>query len=106
MAKELTKEILDYLEASAADAETLLEELCGNPAPSHHEDERAAFVKNWLDGIGAEGVYIDSAKNVVLPLNCESNVAGGVKQMLAALLSVLDGAEGIDLTALREAAEA
>ena len=71
MEKELTKDVLDYLEASAKEAEELLEELCGIPAPSHFEDERAAFVKRWLDGVGAEGVYIDEAKNVVFPLNCE-----------------------------------
>lgn len=49
----------------------LLKELCLIPAPSHFEDERAAFVKAWLENVGAEGVYIDSAKNVIFPYGCE-----------------------------------
>ena len=71
MAYELTKDVLDYLEASVADAAQLLEDLCAMPAPSHLEDERASFVLSWLEGIGATGAYIDEAKNVVLPIACE-----------------------------------
>lgn len=71
MANELTKEILDYLEASVSDAQKLLKDLCAIPAPSHFEDERAAFVLAWLQGIGAKDAYIDEAKNVVLPIACE-----------------------------------
>ncbi|MBQ9777536.1 MAG: M20/M25/M40 family metallo-hydrolase, partial [Clostridia bacterium] len=42
-------------------------------APSHHEEKRAAFCKEWLESAGAEGVYIDEAKNVIFPLNCEGS---------------------------------
>ena len=48
-----------------------LRELCLIPAPSHHEDARAAYCKKWLENAGAEGVFIDEAKNVIFPLNCE-----------------------------------
>ena len=41
------------------------------PAPSHFEDAKAEFAKNWLVENGAEGVYIDSAKNVIFPYGCE-----------------------------------
>ena len=51
--------------------EELLETLAQIPAPSHHEDKRVEFVKNWLENIGAEGVYVDEAKNVIYPVNCE-----------------------------------
>lgn len=71
MTTELSKDILYELENSAADAEKLLQDLCAIPAPSHFEDERAAFVKKTLENFGAEGVYIDEAKNVVFPLHCE-----------------------------------
>lgn len=71
MAYELTKDVLDYLASSVADAAQLLEDLCDIPAPSHFEDERAAFVLSWLEGIGAKGAYVDEAKNVVLPIACE-----------------------------------
>lgn len=50
-----------------------LKELCGIPAPSHFEQKRAEYCKEWLEKIGAEGVYIDEALNVVFPLNCEGS---------------------------------
>lgn len=50
-----------------------LKELCHIPAPSHFEDERAEYCKNWLEAAGAKGVYIDSAKNVIFPINCENS---------------------------------
>ena len=58
----------EYFEAHLA----LLKTLAAIPAPSHHEDERAAFIKDWLDRAGAPGAYIDEAKNVVLPWGCGS----------------------------------
>lgn len=47
--------------------------LCKIPAPSHFEQKRAEYCKNWLENIGATGVYIDKALNVVFPLNCENS---------------------------------
>lgn len=47
-----------------------LKELCLIPAPSHMEHKRAEYCKSWLENVGAEGVYIDDALNVVYPLNC------------------------------------
>ncbi len=46
----------------------LLKTLAAIPAPSHFEDRRAAFIRDWLLSIGAENVGIDGAKNVILPL--------------------------------------
>ena len=60
-----------FLTDNAALPEQLLRALCGIPAPSHKEDERAAFCKKWLEDIGAEGVYIDEAKNVIFPIGCD-----------------------------------
>ena len=51
--------------------EDLLEILAKIPSPSHHEEKRVEFVKNFLEGIGAKGVYVDDAKNVIYPINCE-----------------------------------
>ena len=48
-----------------------LKELCGIPAPSHFEQKRAEYCKNWLENIGAKGVYVDEALNVIFPLNCD-----------------------------------
>jgi len=52
-----------------------LKELCHIPAPSHQEEERAAYCKCWLESVGAKGVYIDRAQNVIFPLNCENSNA-------------------------------
>ncbi len=50
-----------------------LKALCGIPAPSHMEHERAAYCKKWLEDVGATGVYIDEALNVIFPLGCEGS---------------------------------
>ena len=58
----------------AAEHETalveLIEALSAIPAPSHHEERRAAFVKAWFEENGFSGVTIDAAKNVIAPVNC------------------------------------
>ncbi len=71
MAYQITDELNRYLADSVEEMHAFLKDLCLIPAPSHMEDERAAFVKNWLENIGAKGVYIDEAKNVVFPMNCD-----------------------------------
>ena len=71
MAKELFNFILEHLEDVKQETITLIEELCGIPAPSNHEEKRAEFCKKWLEDCGAEGVVIDSALNVLYPLGCE-----------------------------------
>ena len=68
---KLNQDVLNYLDGAFAEAMELLETICKIPAPSNHEEKRAAFCKQWLDNIGAEGVYIDDALNVVFPWNCE-----------------------------------
>lgn len=68
---ELTEEILEYIDSHQDEAIELIEAICKIPAPSHHEEKRAAFIKNWLIENGAEGVYIDEALNVVYPVGCE-----------------------------------
>ena len=71
MATELSEKILKYVKDCEKETIELLETLCAIPAPSGHEEKRAAFVKNWLLDAGCEGVYIDEALNVIYPLNCE-----------------------------------
>lgn len=66
------------LEASArryaAENETalieLIETLCGIPAPSHQEAQRAQFVKAWFEKNGFPDVTVDAAQNVIAPVNC------------------------------------
>lgn len=66
--KYLNAEQIAWCDAHADEALILLKTLASIPAPSHHEDRRANFVLSWLKAQGAEGVYIDAAKNVVLPI--------------------------------------
>ncbi len=67
---QLTQDILNYIEDHREEALQLLITLAKIPAPSGHEEKRAAFCKQWLDAQGAEGVYIDEALNVVYPVGC------------------------------------
>lgn len=66
----LTEEILKYIEEHRQEAFDLLVELAQIPAPSNHEELRAAYCKEWLEKQGAQGVYIDEALNVIYPVGC------------------------------------
>ena len=46
----------------------LLRTLTRIPAPTHHEEQRAAFVRNWMHRNGMTNAFVDEAKNVVCPL--------------------------------------
>ena len=69
----LNTEILGTIESWADEALALLQELGKIPAPSNHEEKRAAFCKQWLEAQGAQNVYIDEALNVVYPVGCTDN---------------------------------
>ena len=68
---ELSEKVKKYLAESHDELIELIEDLCKIPAPSHHEEARAEFCKNWLEKNGAEGVYIDEALNVIYPIGCD-----------------------------------
>ena len=63
----MTSEMQAYLKSSQEELKQLIRDLCAIPAPSHHEEKRAEFCKNWFENIGAKGVFIDEALNVVCP---------------------------------------
>ena len=73
-------------------------------APDNREGVRISFD---LDGGSENGWFLLrlSVHDPVLPLNCESDVPGGVKKILRKLADVLEGTEGIDLAGLQDAAE-
>ena len=73
MKDEMLKKALQYAKECGNEAEALLETLGKIPAPSHQEDKRAEFCKNWLLSKGATDVTIDKAKNVVCKINCTAN---------------------------------
>jgi acetylornithine deacetylase/succinyl-diaminopimelate desuccinylase-like protein len=67
----MCEDLRNWCEEHAAEQLELLKTLAAIPAPSHHEELRAAFIQSWLRDCGAENVYIDEAKNVVLPFGCD-----------------------------------
>lgn len=69
----MKKQIKAYVEQNKALLYETIKELCAIPAPSHHEEKRAAYCKEWLERAGAKDVYIDEAKNVILPIGCENS---------------------------------
>ena len=69
----MKQRIKQYAKDSEQSLYTTLKELCHIPAPSGKEDARAIYCKSWLEAQGAQGVYIDEAKNVVFPINAEGS---------------------------------
>ena len=90
--KVAIQRVLDYANA----AETW------HIAPDNREGVRISFD---LDGGMDNGWFLLrlSVHDPVLPLNVESDVTGGVKQMLQSLYAVLKDCEGIDLEPLKKA---
>ena len=66
----LTDKMEKYLAESHEDAKNIVRELCRIPAPSHHEENRAAWCEKWFRQAGGRNVYVDDALNAV----CEHNV--------------------------------
>lgn len=54
-----------YMEEHFEEAVRLLRTLGRIPAPSHKEDQRVEFCRNWFRDQGTGDVYVDEAKNVV-----------------------------------------
>lgn len=52
---------------------TLLKALAAIPAPSHQEQARAEYIRNWLIARGVKNVTIDDALNVIVPYCCTSD---------------------------------
>ena len=59
-AKSVQPELLDLVRA-----------MCAIPAPSHHEEKRAAFCREWFLRNGFPDVRIDPALNVLAPVGFE-----------------------------------
>ena len=66
-AVELSREVQRDIERMQPEVIDLIRTLCAIPAPSHHEERRAAFIRDWFlqRGMNAE---IDEAKNVLCPM--------------------------------------
>lgn len=80
------KEALEFIRRD--DERTLAEQLvmCGIPAPSCHEEERAEYVKAKFEEIGLENVHMDQVRNVFGTI---SGTGQGPTIMLAAHLDTV-----------------
>ena len=68
MDQEIKRLAEQYADACMREEVELLRTLGKIPAPSHHEDLRAAFCRDWFISQGAKDVSIDKAKNVICKL--------------------------------------
>ena len=62
-----------FVKSNYEEALSILRDLCKIPAPSGFEEERAKYCKNYLESIGAIGVYVDDALNCVYEYNCDGS---------------------------------
>ena len=63
----------EYAESVREEVIQLVRDMCAIPAPSNHEEKRAEFCKNWFKKNGFKNVEIDSALNVIAPVNVTEN---------------------------------
>lgn len=65
--QKLQQDVLEYLENNRPRFLSAIRELAQIPAPSGQEELRAQWCKQYLEFLGATGVYIDEALNVIFP---------------------------------------
>lgn len=65
--QKLQQDVLEYLENNCPRFLSAIRELAQIPAPSGQEELRAQWCKQYLESLGATGVYIDEALNVIFP---------------------------------------
>ncbi len=68
----LTK-IKEFAKENYEESLSVLRDLCAIPAPSGFEKERALYCKKYLEKLGAKGVYVDDALNMVYEYNCDGS---------------------------------
>lgn len=85
------KDFETYVEENHGEVLKLLRQLCAVPAPSHHEEKRSEFCRDWLERHGAEGAFLDDAKNVIWEYGCADG--GPVALFLAHIDTVFPDTE-------------
>lgn len=78
--------LLAWCQAHRAEHIDLLKRLAVIPAPTHHEQARAQFIRTWLTQAGAQHVRQDSQCNVILSLGGEE---GGAFTLFSAHIDVV-----------------
>ena len=65
--QNIHQKVIEYLEENRPRYLADIRELARIPAPSNHEEQRAIWCKQYLESLGATGVVIDDALNVIFP---------------------------------------
>ena len=79
----ITEDMEKYARSVQPELSALLRELCVIPAPSNHEEKRAEFCKAWFERNGFENVRVDSALNVLVPVNVDLDGDGELDVVMA-----------------------
>ena len=66
------EQVEEFVTKNQEEAVSLLKTLGRIPAPSHHEEKRAEFIKAWFEDNGLGEVWIDGQKNVLCKLKCDT----------------------------------
>lgn len=69
-AMPLSRELLCAIEQMQPQTIELIKTLCAIPSPSHHEERRAAFIRDWFEQRGMHA-QIDEALNVLCPVGLD-----------------------------------
>ena len=68
----LTEKAAEYAKNIHSETIQIIRDLCALPAPSHHEELRAEYCKNWFLKNGFTDVTVDEALNVIVPVNVKA----------------------------------
>ena len=79
----LTADMENYARSVQDELRALLRELCVIPAFSNHEERRAEFCRAWFERNGFENVRVDSALNVLAPVNVDPDGAEEMDVVMA-----------------------
>lgn len=71
--QNIHQKVIEYLEENRPRYLAAVRELARIPAPSNHEEQRAIWCKQYLESLGATGVVIDDALNVIFPYHVSEN---------------------------------
>jgi len=71
-AVELSREVQQDIERMQPEVVRLIKTLCAIPAPSHHEERRAEFIRAWFEERGMRA-SVDEAKNVRCPVGLDEH---------------------------------
>ncbi len=71
--QNIHQKVIEYLEENRPRYLAAIRELARIPAPSNHEEQRAIWCKQYLESLGATGVVIDDALNVIFPYHVSEN---------------------------------